>query len=225
LRSLVKESADFPLSLYQLALSFRQMGLTRLSILCVEKLIEFSLAEAIDDVPIFLQQLAYPLRFDDLVMSESQANGLDPFLLLALIRQESRFDEHATSRAGARGLTQIIPATGEWIALKLGRRGYRADDLYRPCLNVRFGAWYLAQQFEKFDGDILAALAAYNSGPNRARRWFEKAAGDDDLLLETIPLAEPRLFASKVYEQYAVYRFLYGKVGVRSTGLSPSVRR
>jgi len=205
LRSLVRELRDSPLPLYRLALAFRQMGLCHLSILCAERLIELSPPEA----PAFLWRLAYPDCFGDLVAEESRANGLDPLLLLALIRQESTFGVLSTSPAGAKGLTQIIPATGEWIALKLRRRDYTADALYRPCVNVKFGAWYLARQIEDFGGEILAALAAYNAGPNKARRWLKEAGGDVDLLVETIPADEPRHFIKGVCQHYAMYHALY----------------
>ena len=211
-----KDMADDPLALYQLSLSFRGLRLYRPSISCAARLIQLSPAGSVHEAPLFLQQLAYPVYFDDLVVEEAQANRLDPLLLFSLIRQESRFDGWATSTANAIGLTQIMPSTGEWIAYKLGFRGYRADYLHRPYLNVKFGAWYLARQLEDFEGDLFAALAAYNSGPNRARRWLEGTGGDDDLFVETIPMAEPRRYVKEVYEHYVMYRALYG--GRRTTG-------
>jgi len=206
-----KELLTDPLTLYQLALSFRERGLHRLSILCVGRLVRLSPAESVSQAPRFLQRLAYPLYFDDLVLAEAQANGLDPLVLFALIWQESLFEGQATSWAGAQGLTQVIPPTGEWIALQLRWKDYQAKHLYRPYLNVKFGAWYLARQLKDFEDNLFAALAAYNGGPGNAKRWLELAGdGDDDLFVESISKAETRRYVEKVYEHYARYRALYG---------------
>jgi soluble lytic murein transglycosylase len=201
-----------PVALYQLALAFRERGVYRLSILCAKRLILLSPAESVNQAPRFLQRLVYPLYFDDLVLAEAQANDLDPLLLFALIYQESLFEGWATSRAGAQGLTQVIPPTGEWIALQLHWPDYQAVHLYRPYLNVKFGAWYLARQLRDFENNLLAALAAYNGGPGNAARWLELAGGDDDLFVESISKAESKLYVKRVYEHYAKYRELYGAV-------------
>ncbi|MFQ5812169.1 MAG: tetratricopeptide repeat protein, partial [Anaerolineae bacterium] len=208
--TLRKEVLTDPLTLYQLALAFRERGLYRLSILCVKRLIQLSPAESVSQAPRFLQRLAYPLYFDDLVLAEAQANGLDPLLLFALIRQESLFEGQAASWAGAQGLTQVMPATGDWIALQLRWKDYQPEHLYRPYLNVKFGAWYLARQLKDFEDNLFAALAAYNGGPGNAARWLELAEdGDDDLFVESISNAETRRYVEKVYEHYARYRALY----------------
>jgi soluble lytic murein transglycosylase len=212
LDALRKELLTEPLTLYQLALAFRERGLYRLSILCAQRLIMLSPVKSVSQAPRFLQRLAYPLYFDDLVLAEAQANDLDPLLLFALIRQESLFEGWATSRASAQGLTQIIPPTGDWIALQLRWQDYKTEHLYRPYLNVKFGAWYLAQQLKDFDNRLFAALAAYNGGPGNARRWLELAGdADDDLFVESISNAETRRYVAKVYEHYAMYRKLYGE--------------
>ncbi len=211
--ALRKEMVTDPLILYQLALSFREQGLYRLSILCAKRLIQLSPTESVSQAPRFLQRLAYPLYFDDLVLAEAQANGFDPLVLFALIHQESLFEGWATSWAGAQGLTQVIPATGDWIALQLRWPDYQAEHLYRPYLNVKFGAWYLARQLKDFDNNLFVALAAYNGGPGNARRWLELAGdGDDDLFVESISNAETKLYVKKVYEYYAKYRELYEAV-------------
>jgi soluble lytic murein transglycosylase len=159
-----------------------------------------------------LQRLVYPLYFDDLVLAEAQANGFDPLVLFALIWQESLFEGQATSWASAQGLTQVIPATGEWIALQLRWPDYQNEQLYRPYLNVKFGAWYLARQLGDFENNLFAALAAYNGGPGNAKRWLELAGdGDQDLFVESISNAETRNYVEKVYEHYAMYRRLYGE--------------
>jgi soluble lytic murein transglycosylase len=211
--ALRRELLTDPLTLYQLALAFRERGVYRLSILCATRLILLSPAESVSEAPRFLQRLAYPVYFDDLVLAESQANGFDPLLFFALIWQESLFEGQAASWAGAQGLTQVMPATGDWIALQLRWPDYQAEHLYRPYLNVKFGAWYLARQLKDFEGNLFAALAAYNGGPGNATRWLELAGdGDEDLFVESISNAETRRYVEKVYEHYARYRELYEAV-------------
>ncbi len=208
--ALRKEVLTDPLILYQLALAFRERGVYRLSILCAKRLILLSPVESVGQAPHFFQRLVYPIYFDDLVVAEAQANGFDPLLLFALIWQESLFQGQAASWAGAQGLTQVMPATGDWIALQLRWKNYQPKLLYRPYLNVKFGAWYLARQLRDFENNLFAALAAYNGGPGNAARWLELVEdGDDDLFVESISNAEPRRYVEKVYEHYAMYRALY----------------
>ncbi len=111
---------DDPLAMYQLALAFRERGLYRLSIIAAERLTWLSPVSSRAEVPDFIQHISYPLNYQELIFSEAQSQGVDPLLLFALIRQESLFEPSITSPANARGLTQVIPATGEWIAGRLG---------------------------------------------------------------------------------------------------------
>jgi soluble lytic murein transglycosylase len=209
LEALREELADDPLALYQLALACRSMGLYRSSIRCVRRIVHLSPVESVLEGPSFLQRLAYPIYFEELVIAEAQANALDPLLLFAVVRQESLFEPHAASWAGARGLTQVVPATGDWIAAHLGWPEYRPDDLDKPYVNVKFGAWYLAYQLQDF-GNVFAALAAYNAGPGNAIRWLSAENGsDDDLFVEGITFAESRLYVKRIYEHYFAYNALY----------------
>ncbi|NIO71451.1 MAG: transglycosylase SLT domain-containing protein, partial [Anaerolineae bacterium] len=207
--ALREELADDPLALYQLALACRSMGLYRSSIRCVQRIVHLSPVESVLEGPSFLQRLAYPLYFEELVIAEAQANALDPLLLFAVVRQESLFEPYAASWAGARGLTQIVPATGEWIAPRLGWPEYRPEDLDKPYVNLKFGAWYLAYQIQDF-GNVFAALAAYNAGPGNAIRWLSAENGsDDDLFVEGITFAESQLYVKRLYEHYFAYTALY----------------
>ena len=193
----------------QLALAFRERGLYRLSILCAERLMWLSPATSRDDVPIFIRQLSYPVYYRDLVVSQARSQAIPPLLLFALIRQESLFEPSITSFADARGLTQIIPATGEWIAGRLGESDFQTNDLWLPYVNISYGAWYLGVQLATFDTRVVPALAAYNAGPGRVHQWMDDVSGDIDLFLETMPFAEPRRYIRNVYENYAYYRQLY----------------
>jgi soluble lytic murein transglycosylase len=109
---------------------------------------------------------------------------------------------------------QVIPTTGAAIAVELGwPPGYTDADLHRPQVSVRFGAYYLAQQRDLFDGDLMAALAAYNGGPGNAAVWLERAAGDPDLLIEVIGFEETRTYLRTIYEVFTIYRSLYSPAG------------
>jgi soluble lytic murein transglycosylase len=167
----------------------------------------------IHDAPIELRRLAYPFAYADLISREARAYDLDPLLLAALIRQESLFEPVAESYAGARGLGQVMPATGEGIAHSLGLDGFELDDLYRPSVSVRFGAFYLSVQLGRFDGQILVALAAYNGGPGNTLRWIEGTEDDFDLFVEVITATQSRLYLQRVYEQYIIYESLYRASG------------
>ena len=100
---------------------------------------------SIRTAPPAVQRLSYPLAYADLLSVEAGARSLDPLLLAALIRQESLFEPAAESYAGARGLGQVMPATGEGIARSLNMADFVLDDLYRPWVSVRFGAYYLSR--------------------------------------------------------------------------------
>ena len=199
---------DDPLALYQLALAFRERGLYRLSLISAERLTSLSPITSRAEVPDFIQHLSFPLHYQELVFSEAENQGVDPLLIFSLIRQESLFDPNITSAADARGLAQIIPTTGDWIAGRLGWEEFSPDDLYLPYVNINFGTFYLGVQLATFNGESIPALAAYNAGPGRIHRWQEDAP-DVDLLVETMPFAEPRRYVRNVYENYGHYRRLY----------------
>jgi soluble lytic murein transglycosylase len=202
---------DDALAQYQLALLFRDIGLYRSSIICAARLVALSPVEAFLDAPSFIARLTHPTYYEDLALENARHSGLDMLLIFALIRQESLFESLATSTASAHGLMQVIPPTGEQIAVELGwPPGYDTADLYRPYVSLRFGTYYLAQQRDRFDDRIDVALAAYNGGPSRADRWLEAAGDDPDLFLELITIQEPRIYIKRIKEHLAVYRALYG---------------
>ncbi len=131
-------------------------------------------------------------------------------LVFSIIRQESMFDASAVSVAGARGLMQIMPATGEEIVSQLNwPLAYRTADLNRPIVNVRLGVRYLARQRDYFNGDLYAALAAYNGGWGNAIEWKKIAGADPDLFLESVRFAETRNYIMNIAEFMHIYRRLY----------------
>lgn len=200
---------DDPLATYQLALFFRDIGLNRLSITAAATLLTDAKIED-TAAPRLLARLRYPVYYKDLVLPEAEANNLDPLLMFALIRQESLFEGLATSHAAAQGLMQIIPDTGEWIALQLRWPNYHNSDVYRPYINVKFGAYYLRWVLDQVDNVPHAALAGYNGGPGNAIQWLRISGPDLDLFVQTISYDETRTYVRRIYEQYSVYRWLYG---------------
>ena len=202
-----------PLRLAQLSLYYREKGLYGLAARAAARLVGLWPDGAMSEAPVALQRLAYPLQYADLLSAQADARDLDPLLLAALIRQESLFEPVAESYAGARGLGQVMPATGTGIANNLGMEDFVLDDLYRPHVSVQFGAFYLRVQMNRFDNQILVALAAYNGGPGNTLRWEEDGGGDLDLFVEVITATQSRLYLQRVYEGYLVYERLYRPTG------------
>jgi soluble lytic murein transglycosylase len=198
-----------PVMLAQIALYFREQGLYGLAARSAARLASLPPKGTLQDAPLALRQLAYPLVYADLLSAEAQHRGLDPLLIAALVRQESLFEPAAESYAGARGLGQVMPATGQGIARNLGMEDFVLDDLYLPWISIRFAAYYLAVQMQRFDNQVLISLAAYNGGPGNTLRWLEKGGEDLDLFVEVITAAQSRLYLQRVYEQYLTYEELY----------------
>ncbi|MDA0353084.1 MAG: lytic transglycosylase domain-containing protein [Chloroflexi bacterium] len=161
--------------------------------------------------PLELERIAYPAPWPELVVAASEEFGVPPLLLLALVRQESAFEPDVSSPAGAIGLTQVIPPTGVEIARILGEPWEGPISLTDPATSLRYGAAYLATQLDAFDGNVFAALAAYNAGPGNARRWLDVQVWPGaDGYVQAIDFEETHRYVEGVVEQYAWYRYAYG---------------
>ena len=193
---------------YYLAVWLRDEGLYRPSIQCAANII-YTTSRPEKTVPRYIWSLAYPVYYSHLVVAEAATNGLDPLLFLSLVRQESLFDPVIGSWAGAQGLAQVMPATGEWIASQLGDADYSKEHLLRPYVSIRYGVWYLAQQFQYLGGHPLAAMAAYNAGPGNSLSWLNTSGPDPDVFYETIAFEETRRYLDTVLPNYYHYRRLY----------------
>jgi soluble lytic murein transglycosylase len=192
------------LAMYQLSIYFNEKGLGRLSIISAARLIFLSPVQAPEEAPIFIQRLYYPIYFED------EALHVDPALLAAIIRQESLFELSAHSPAGARGLMQVMPGTGEYVAARSGFDNFNVDQLWLPFISVKLGSWYINQQLGIFADNQFAALAAYNAGPGNVLAWIE-TSDDLDIFVESIPFRESRLYVRKIYVNLAAYRRIYGE--------------
>lgn len=206
--TLNQQYQNSPRELYALALYYYHLDLYTPALQNARRLFALSPTEAVDHLPRLIQQLLYPPAYSDLVTAEAKRYGLDPALLFGLIRQESGFNNSATSSASARGLAQVMPATGQGIANQLGVRDYTVGDLYRPVVSVHFGAYYLWQTMKQFNGNTFYALMGYNGGPGNAAKWTRD---DVDLAVEMVNLTETFTYVRAVYSQYREYQLIYGK--------------
>lgn len=158
-----------------------------------------------------LVHAAYPLPYRDIIFDEAAKRELDPFLMAALMRQESAFDAEIVSSAGAVGLMQVMPATGRELALREGPRPFSAAALRVADVNLHLGSRYLAQMLARYDGQLPLVLSAYNAGPSRANRWRRlPEASDLQRFTERIPFFETRNYVKSVERNLRVYRWLYG---------------
>lgn len=158
-------------------------------------------------------ELAYPRPYADEVARAAEEFALEPALLWAVMREESRYRADAVSRVGALGLMQVMPATGQEIAASL-RVTVTEQDLLRPEVNIRFGAYYLRAMLNRYDGDVDKALAAYNGGPGNVRRWSNSALGQTAGGFPTaVTFLETREYITKVTNGYLTYRWLYDHEG------------
>jgi soluble lytic murein transglycosylase len=161
--------------------------------------------------------LRYPLAYVDDIAAASARAAVDAALVLGMIRQESMFVAQARSPVGASGLMQVMPRTARWTAKRIGlelKPDWRDDHV----ANLRLGTSYLNMVLGDFDESLPMALAAYNAGPNRPRRWREGATLEPAIWTETIPIRETRDYVKKVLSNAAVYSRLIGR------GPSPSLR-
>lgn len=170
----------------------------------------------LDTAPQRFWRLAFPLPYRSQLEEYSRANSLDPFLVAALIRQESEFNPKAVSRSNARGLTQILPSTGRQLSRKLGIRGYRTSMLFSPDTNMKLGTYYLKALSDQLQGQWEAALASYNAGKSRVTGWLSAANFHEPAeFVESIPFNETRLYVQSVLRNAEVYRRLYGQKPAR----------
>ena len=169
------------------------------------------LAFRLDAMPRRYWELLFPMPWRDEIESYSRQNNLDPYLVAALIRQESEFNPGAVSRAHALGLMQIMPATSRKLSRSLGVPAPPVNRLYVPQTSLQLGTFYLRNVLDQYDGRIEPALAGYNAGEHRADRWLGWHSLDDPAqFVESIPFAETRDYVESVLRNAEIYRRIYG---------------
>ncbi len=164
----------------------------------------------IDLLPNVLRRSAYPLHFRELITDRSRQAGVDPFLLAAIVREESRFDSEAISAAAARGLAQFVLPTAERLGVKIGLETVTAEDLHRPELALTLGAAYLAELEDRYVDQPYAVVAAYNAGENQATLWQSYCFSQEpEEYFSKVGFPETREYLRKVLESREHYARLY----------------
>jgi soluble lytic murein transglycosylase len=174
-------------------------------------------------------RLMYPIQYQSTIQTAARMSDVDPLLVASIIRVESKFQTLDVSHAGAIGLMQLMPGTAEWIARQIRAEGGTIDtgvtgadasvnvtdvnhaDLSVPRINIRLGSWYLNYLTVKFNGNQIAAIAAYNAGPKRVREWLDSGVWNGaQNTINNIPVGETRHFVSRVLYNYELYKRIYG---------------
>ena len=158
----------------------------------------------------YFLRLFYPIHFRDKIERHAQENDVDPMLLAAIIRSESRFRPQVVSAKGAVGLMQIMPETGTYIAQQIGFLDFTVEQLQDPDVNIRLGAWYVSDLQRQFNNNLPVVLAAYNAGRGNVRQWLENGVWDGtEENLDDIPFKETKQYVGSVLEDYDRYHRLY----------------
>ncbi len=161
-------------------------------------------------VPQVYWQLLFPRPYWPDLASNSERNGLDPFLVASLIRQESEFNPGAVSRANAYGLMQLLPSVGKSLAKKQGIKGFKTTQLLNPTTNLQLGTVNLKQVIDRFGGQLEYALAAYNAGDVPVRQWMSDGNYKDITeFVESIPYTETREYVQAILRNRQMYRSVY----------------
>lgn len=159
-----------------------------------------------------LARYRYPLAYWDMVQKLAKENGIDPHLVVSLIRQESLFDPKAVSPAAAIGLMQLLHSTATRTAARASLPPPPREKLFEPEVNLALGIHHLKELLQKYSNSLIKAIAAYNAGENAVSRWeTQLAAADDDEFIERIPYPETQLYVKLVLRNLRVYRTLYGE--------------
>jgi len=164
---------------------------------------------------------AYPLGHIDLVRLYARPRAVDPYLVLALIRQESAFALHDTSPTGARGLMQLMPETADLTARDHGLPPVVAGDLDAPDVNIQLGVYHLSDLLRDFGGNLTLSLAAYNAGRQPVLRWLERFGFADEVeFVEDIPFTETRTYVKLILANYERYTSLYAAPPAKGPALA-----
>lgn len=194
-----------------MALVHNKMGNLRLGITAMRRAYPQFMAAGGEDLPREVLRVIFPLDYWPLLEGNARAQGLDPFIVAALAAQESTFDPRIRSSANAVGLMQIIPPTGRRLARRVGMRNFRESSLENPEINARLGTRYFGDMVKEFGG-YHYALAGYNAGEHRVRRWNAEAPGlPQDEWVDNIPYPETQNYVKRILGTAEDYRRLYGE--------------
>jgi soluble lytic murein transglycosylase len=167
----------------------------------------FTLVEPADHA---VREIRLPLRHDDIIRQQAADKNVDASLIAAVIYTESRFRDQ-TSPVGAKGLMQIMPETADYIARKSGGTQFTRADLATPQINIAYGTWYLRYLLDKYKGNTILTLAAYNGGEGKVDEWRTEASarGEKFKVASHVPFKETRDYVSRVLSARKDYRATY----------------
>jgi soluble lytic murein transglycosylase len=171
--------------------------------------ISFYASAPIEAIPTAYWRILFPQPYWSTIQAESARNGLDPYMVASLIRQESEFNPGVISHANAWGLMQLLPSVGKQMAKKAGLRHFHENDLLNPEINIKLGTIYLREMLDSFGDKPEYAFAAYNAGDNRVVDW--QSAGNfkgTDEFVESIPFTETRDYVQAIVRNEMIYREL-----------------
>lgn len=155
-------------------------------------------------------RFVYMWDYQQDIITYSKKNKVDPFLVAAIIKNESGFDNKAVSHVGAVGLMQIMPETGRWIAGQMGLKDYQEANLYQTRTNIRMGCWYLSELAYEFKNNLALMLIAYNAGRGQTRQWMQQYRWNDDFNdVNAIPFPDTREYVTRVLQDRDKYYLLY----------------
>ena len=155
-------------------------------------------------------RFVYMWDYQQDIITYSEKNNIDPFLVAAIIKNESNFKHHAVSGVGAVGLMQIMPETGRWIAEQMGLENYKDSDLYITKTNIRMGCWYVGELDHEFKHNMMLLMIAYNAGRGQTRQWMQENGWTYDFNdAKAIPYPDTREYVTKVLQDRDKYYLLY----------------
>ncbi len=202
LEDAVQGAASDPIRLYGMAGVYVEAERYHMALRIMRRHFQALASTGDPTLPRAFWEMFYPYAWRDEMREAAQRRGIDPYLVAAVVREESSYYPRATSPVGARGLMQLMPATARLMA--------PTGDLEDPGFNIELGTRFLAGLIREFN-DPRLALAAYNAGPNRVRQWLSTRRSDDiEAFVEQIPFDETRLYVKKVVLSWDEYRRIYG---------------
>ncbi len=210
-------------ALLGLSKTFFELGDYYRSLILILRNYEPYLDGALRETPEDFWLLAYPQGYWDSIVTYSRKYGQDPYFVAAIVREESQFHAEALSPAGARGVMQVMPATGEWISQIIRMKGFNQSRLFDSDTAINIGTWYISHLMKRFKGDPLLVAAAYNAGPDAVTTWLSKTGRgtERDEFVESIPFSETRGYVKKVLRNYAEYKRIYSRASL-TTSLVPA---
>ncbi|MDR3601525.1 MAG: lytic transglycosylase domain-containing protein [Desulfosporosinus sp.] len=166
-------------------------------------------AYAVSQIPA-LEKIVYPYPHRDIIEKYAAQYGVDPLIVVAVIREESKFLPQSESHKGAKGLMQLMPSTAQSISESIGDKTYSDNDLLNPEKNIQYGTWYLASLQKVFSNNMTLVIAAYNGGRGHVQEWITTGQIDPkNIRQQDIPFKETRDYVGRVLKSYQKYITLY----------------